>query len=303
MQLSKVKLTWKKFVLLVSLTLFFTKTVSSWLFPEVSISQEISAITMMLLLIQLSSVVPPMMRRYYKNRQDGLTFIKQVQALVPEKLVALFRLECSQQRAFLCWILRKKFLANEMSGETFSYHLRSQYQTFLAILIILCLTDLPISTLLISFVLDDPLLKMSFHVSLVVTTLYTIVWLIADRYAVNSTCHIVGKNSLCLRVGGRFDAEIPWSACEQVRPILQNKELRESRSAWLLKQGFVAAETIFCTPFDQPNVALIIRDPDSVYVEKYKLKRNEAKCILVYVDEPGKFIHSVHRNIQKRVEL
>jgi hypothetical protein len=298
MQTWKPKLTWQRLIAIASLALIFFKTITSRFFPELVISEQISAMSMIILLTQLSCELPSIINRYSKNRSKGMTITQQLIALVPDKLISLFHLECGQQRAFLCWVRQKKLTMNEVDGEIFSYHQKSQYSTFLTILFILCLTDIPISTLMLGLAIDDSLTRMYLHIFLFVTTLYTIMWLIADRHAVRSTHHIAGTNSLYLRVGERFDAVIPWIACDNALPVSQNKELKDSRSAWLHKQGFSAAATVFCTPFDQPNVALIINQTDSTNIEKYKIKKTKIKCILVYVDEPSKFIHSVHRHVQ-----
>ena len=297
MQIWKSKLTWQRLIAIAGLALLLIKTITSWFFPELAISQKISAIAITILVIQLTSELPSIIRKYSKNRRDGVTFAKQLWALVPEKLIALFHLECGQQRAFLSWIRREKITANEIDGEIFLYHQKSQYPTFLTILFILSLTDLPVSTLMIGLAVDDSSIRMYLHIFLIVTTLYTLIWLVADRHAVRSTFHIAGKNSLHLRVGERFDAKIPWIACDHAVAVPQNKELKDSRSAWLRKQGFSVAETILCTPFDQPNVALVVNETNSTYIEKYKIKRTKVKYILVYVDEPRKFINSIHQHI------
>jgi hypothetical protein len=298
MQIWKSKLTWQRLIAIAGLAILLTKTITSWLFPDFVISQTISAIAIAILVIQVSSELPSMIRRYSKHRREGVTLIKQLYAMVPEKLVALYRLECGQQRAFLSWIRRKTPTMNQIDGEIFLYHKKSQYSTFLTILFIMCLTDVPVSTLMIGLAVDNSSLRIYLHIFLIVTTLYTITWLFADRHAVKSTYHIAGTNCLYLRVGERFDAEVPWFSCDHALPVLQNKELKDSRSAWLSKQGFSAAETVFCTPFDQPNVALVINVTNPVYIEKYKIKRTKIRYILIYVDEPNKFIDSIHRHIR-----
>jgi len=298
MQMWKPKMTWKRLIALISLALLFIKTITSWFLPDLVISQKLSVVAITIVVIQLLSELPSTLRLYSRNRREGITLTKQLCALFPKSLVALFRLECGQQRAFLSWILRKRIIIKAIDGEIFLYNQKSQYGTFLTILCLLCMTDIPVSTLMLSLAVDDSLVRIYLHVFVIVTTLYTVTWLIADRHAVSSTYHIAGTNSLHLRVGERFYAQIPWIACERALPLVQNKELKDSKNDWLRKQGFSAAETIFCTPYDQPNVALFITESNSTYIEKYKFERTKVRYILVYVDEPSKFIHSIHRHIQ-----
>jgi hypothetical protein len=298
MRAGKPKLPWKRIVAITGFALILAKVFFSWISPNLEISQKITTFTIAILFVEFLYCTPLIIKRYHQSRQQGITLLEQIISLIPEKLIGLFQLERAQQRSFFSWVRKKPFVMNKIDGEIFSYYQKSQHSTLLIILYILLLTDIPISTLMLSLALDDVTIKLHLHTFLGISTLYSFAWLISEKYAVKSTYHIAGGSSLYLQVGERFNAEIAWIACKDVQVVLQNKEIKESTNTWLHKQGFAPEKTVFCTPFDQPNVALTLNENMPVKIEKFKIKRSNIKYILIFVDDPCKFAHSIHKHIE-----
>lgn len=234
--------------------------------------------------------VPDGVRRMAGARRRNMGWASQLAALIPIELAALFQLERATQRAFVAWLCRRPPMFGVTAGQVFEHHRKSQYSTVFIIVLIMCVTEVPLSFLLLDVIVSDPVLVTCLHWFLVCGTLYTLVLLAGDRHLVWSTRHVVAEDGLRLRVGERFAATIPWGAVSAIGTAPKSKELSESRDAWLRRNGIDPSETVIGTPLDQPNVVIDIEDLASVWVEKFRMPRSGVRHILIYVDEPAQFI-------------
>jgi hypothetical protein len=297
MPIKGTKLTWRRIFALLGITFFLGRIFLEWISPGLFTSKQVFAFASLILIVKFFAEIPSIVERNKELRRSNATLSQHFSALLPTKLVSLCRLEIAQQRGFFCWLSGACPTKNQPSGEVFSYHNKSQYSTIFAMLILSCMVELPSCSLMLEVTIDDFLVRRYIHWILSISVAYTMVWLFSDRHLIRSTFHIIGKDALHLKVGARFNAKIPWNACSNAYAISHTKELQDSRRKWLLKNGLHPGATITCTPFDQPNVALVLHENSQGHIEKYKLVRDNIQYVLIYVDEPQKFVCAIRERM------
>jgi hypothetical protein len=287
------KLTWPRMFTLSIGVLLIGRILARRVIPEWLSMHQVLALSSAILAIKLLLELCVGARRCALARRNGDTLAAQCLALLPIGLVGLFRLELAQHRGFVSWLRRQQPTTVRVEGDIFEHYGKSQYPTIFIIVMFSCATEVPINGLVLHVMIKDPVIRGYAHWLLGGAICYTVMWLIADRHLLRHTQHVISADALHLRVGARFSAEIPWDAIEDAFKITDIKEMTDSKTAWLRKNGFAPSTTVIGTPIDAPNVALVLGQSVPATIEKYKTRRHGVRHVLLYVDEPDRFVHAV----------
>jgi hypothetical protein len=294
--MAETKLGWER-IFALALVVHVAGTVTRWCFPELLTKSQIWALAAGVLVLKILIGFPEALRCYAQARRNGASTVEGVRNLVPAELIGLFRLERATQRGFVTWLRRRPPATTGIAGQSFEYYQGSQYATIFLIAMLCCVTEVPLSYLLMGIILNDPVAAQYAHWALLATVAYTMVLMLGDRHLVKHTRHVLAPQRLHLSVGARFHAQIPWEAVETAYPVQIAKELSEAKRAWLRRSGFDPLETVVCTPVDVPNVALVLKKSIPVKIEKYQIAQQDVRYVLVYVDEPGTFVQAVRNRL------
>lgn len=290
-------MSWGRVVLVAVVILFVGRAIVKWIAPGVITTGHVLTMIIALFTWKLVVETPESLARSAHARREGRSLFDQARAFVPPEILGVLRFEHAQHRGFLSWLLRRSPISEPVTSEHFEHHRKSQYSTVLIIVLLSCVVELPLSGLLVEALVEDPIRRQYIHWFVLAVIAYTIVWLIGDRYAVQSSKSKVKKDGLELRIGERFLADIPWSAVMGASRITQVKELSEARGKWLRRNGFDPEATVIGTPVDPPNVAILLDKTGAAHIEKFKIRRAGVQHLLIYIDESERFIGAVHKQL------
>lgn len=283
---------WQHVFVLALGTLVAGKFIYRSAFPEYFMIQHVWAMALAVLLLRLASELPAGWQRVRTLRKAGAPFVRQVLAMVPQDLRGLLRFAGAQFGATLLWVRGRPPCAAPPRG-AFTFYAKSQYPTVFAIALISVAVEIPIDTMVMGFFEPDPE-RLARLRTIIFTGLAAIVlWLIGDRHWLRHTAHVIDSDTLTLRLGARFGATIPLAAIAGARLIKGRKELSQAMPAWLRQNGFEPAETVLASPFDLPNVALLLDPSVPVDIRKYKIARTGVRHVLLFVDDPRDLVLSL----------
>ena len=83
------------------------------------------------------------------------------------------------------------------------------------------LVELPLDAALVPLCVKDPATVRNIHLMVALGSIYTLVWLLGDRWRVRDGYHVLTATHLDLQVGARASACIPLGAIEAARPLRQ----------------------------------------------------------------------------------
>jgi hypothetical protein len=278
------------------ISVFSSLFVVNFFAPNLLTRTEITLLVSEIAIIRMFFFLPRLINRIVTVRKSGDSINRQIASIFPTQVIGLAKLELAQQKGFIAWILNKKNSCKE-NGEVFTHWYKSQYPTIFAIVILASITDIPFSIFLIQILFKNDPSKIVIHFFIISSTIYALVWLIADRYLVKNSYHIVDDEGLHLTIGARFTANIPWESITDVALIKEPKKLVETRKNWLLRNSFPLESTVIATPMDEPNIILKFKYSNLVNIEKFKIHRNNVDTLLLYLDEPRIFLNEVKKRI------
>ncbi|BDT57141.1 hypothetical protein MasN3_06350 [Massilia varians] len=200
-------------------------------------------------------------------------------ALLPPELIGMARLERLMWTGFLQW-LRRRPAAARPEGMALTYLQRGAYGTAIGCAMVAVFLELPIDFGILHLFVDDPDTRMLIHVVGGIGALYTLVWVLGDRWHVAEGSHVLADEVLHLRVGVRTQGSIPLSGIERVDAVLEAPE------RWRQRHGIHPADTITVTPFDKPNCVLVMRPDAGVTLLHWQVRRAAPRYILLYLDRP-----------------
>jgi hypothetical protein len=132
--------------------------------------------------------------------------------------------------------------------------------------------------------IQDPATARNIHLVCALTSVYTLVWLLGDRWYVRGGHHVLTTTHLDLQVGARASARIPLDAIEDAQP------LRESVPQWRRAYPFLDKEAVTITPFDKPNLVLRLRDGVPCAITHHGLERTGVRYVFLYLDRPERLL-------------
>ena len=272
-------------------------SVTRWSFPGLVSKNQVWALAATVLVLKMLIDLPEAIQGYSRARRSGASALDSLRTMVPVELIGMFRLERATLRAFGDWLLRRPPAVPMMAGQRFSYYQGSQYATIFIIVMVACVTELPLSYLMMDVLINDAVVARYTHWAVLATAIYTIALIFGDRHLVRHTAHVLTPDRVQLSVGARFHADIALTALEHIFPIDSAKELSEAKKSWLRRNGFDPAETVIGTPIDVPNVAIVLNTSVPVTIEKFRTARHQVRNVLVYVDNPASFVQAVRKRL------
>ena len=250
-----------------------------------------SALVVPLLLIVAKDLAgaPDFARRMRQVARPGTAWGRRLGALLPPEFLALIKLDRAMWRAFYCWLRRNPPPAPP-AGTVLTYTKQGAYTTVLAIAIFSVVVELPLDAAIASlFLKHEPAARTVLHVMSVLSGLYTLAWVVSDRWLVRAAGggHVLTDSALELSVGVRAFGTIPLAAIEGCERI------DEKRDAWCRRHGIALRDTALVTPFDAPNLVLRLRPELPVTLTCYQLEKSAPCYVFLYLDRPEQFANAL----------
>jgi len=200
-------------------------------------------------------------------------------ALLPPELVGMFKLDR------LMWTgclnrLRRRPQALSPDGVALTYLERGAYGTASAIAFVMVFLELPLDAMIVKLFVKDPDALLIVHVLCAAAALYTLVWVIGDRWHLGAGRHVVTGDALHLDVGVRASGVLPLASIERMDPV------HELLPAWRRKHGAGRGEMLVVTPFDKPNCVLVLKPENEVHILHWQVRKRLPKYVFLYLDRP-----------------
>lgn len=209
-------------------------------------------------------------------------------ALLPPELIGMMRLDRLMWSGFLQW-LRRRVPAARPEGVALTYLQRGAYGTAIGFVMVSLFLELPINFGILHLFIDDPDTRVLIHVIAGIGAVYTLAWVLGDRWHVADGSHMLVDDVLHLRVGVRTQGSIPLSSIERVDAV------QEAPERWRRRHGIHPADTITVTPFDKPNCVLVMKPDAGVTLLHWQVRRAAPLYILLYLDRPELLASSVRQ--------
>ncbi|WP_296953133.1 hypothetical protein [uncultured Massilia sp.] len=207
-------------------------------------------------------------------------------AWLPPELVGLLRLGQAQRQGVFHWLRRRPHAALPV-GQAFTYLERGSYRTAVAIAVFCALVELPLDAAIVAVlpVADDK--RQLLHVLMLAGGVSALAWVLGDRWHVGAGCHVLNADGLALRVGARAEGTIPLAAIGACR------HLDERVAAWCRKHGIDVRRTVTVSPFDRPNVVLLLDPAHRASLRHLGRERDGLACVFLYVDRPATLLQAL----------
>lgn len=237
------------------------------------------ALPLLMLVAKDLAQIPDVAARLRALRQQGAGAFSMLAACLPPGLIGLARLDRELWRSFFCWLRRQPRPARP-DGLKLSYLEQGAYSTAVAFGLFSVLVELPLDAALVPLFVDDPVKVRNIHIAVVLGSIYTLAWLLGDRWGVRDGYHVLTDTHLDLQVGARASACIALDAIEDAQP------LREPVAQWRRTHPFRDREAVTITPFDKPNLVLRLRADAGCTITHHGLERTGVRYVFLYLDRP-----------------
>lgn len=233
---------------------------------------------------------PDFARRMRQAARPGTAWSERLGALLPPEFLALIKLDRAMWRAFSRWLRRDPPPARP-AGTVLTYTRQGAYTTVLAIAVFSVVIELPLDAAIASlFLRHQPAARTVLHVMSALSGLYTLAWVVSDRWLVRAAGgHVLTDTTLDVSVGIRAFGTIPLAAidgCERIS---------EKRDAWCRRHGIALRDTALVTPFDAPNLVLRLRANPPVTLTCYQLDQSARRFVFLYLDRPEQLASALAR--------
>lgn len=180
------------------------------------------------------------------------------------------------------WLGREEIMPKE---QVFTTYKQSGYSAFMPILILIGFIELVGAHILITtFWNGTAALVFS------VLSAYTLLFLVADYSAIKKRPIALGKDYMRLRVGLRWNSEIPYSRIESVE--IRTKQTNKSAEKNMVK----------CVSFGEGTILLTLTENINL-LGVYGMKKS-ASILICSIDSPQEFVATLldklHKNIQEQ---
>jgi hypothetical protein len=234
------------------------------------------------------SGAPDFARRMRQAARPGTAWSERLGALLPPEFLALIKLDRAMWRAFTRWLRRAPPPARP-AGTVLTYTRQGAYTTVLAIAVFSVVIELPLDAAIASLFLGhQPAARTVLHVMSALSGLYTLAWVVSDRWLVRAAGgHVLTGDALEFSIGVRAFGTIPLAAIEACERI------DEKRDAWCRRHGVALRATVSVTPFDAPNLVLRLRPELPVTITCYQIEKTAPRYVFVYLDRPQELLHAL----------
>jgi hypothetical protein len=270
-------------VLFFTVTAILAVTPDAWRAPV----KELGLVLPLLLLVakDLASI-PDAAARLRALRRQGTGWGQWLAACLPPGLIGLARMERDIWRSFFCWLRRQPRPARP-AGTPLTFHQQGAYSTAIAFGFFSLIVELPLDAALLPLLIDDPATVRTVHLLVAAGSLYSLVWLLGDRWLVSRGHHVLTSSHLDLQIGVRASARIPLDAIEDAQP------LRQPVAQWRRAHAYRDTEAVNITPFDKPNLALRLRADAPCTITHHGVERSGVRYVFLYLDRPQQLLHAL----------
>jgi hypothetical protein len=200
-------------------------------------------------------------------------------ALLPPELVGLLKLDR------LMWVgclhrLRRRPQAASPDGVALTYLQRGAYGTASAIAFVMVFIELPLDAMIVNLFVKDPDHLLVVHVLCAAAALYTLAWVIGDRWHLGAGRHVLTADALHLDVGVRASGVLPLASIERMETV------NEPLTAWRRKHGAGRGATLVVTPFDKPNCVLVLKPEAELGILHWQVRKRVPQYVFLYLDRP-----------------
>ena len=208
-------------------------------------------------------------------------------ALAPPEFLSYMRLDGAMWRGVFNWLLRRQH-PSQPTGTPFGYLERGSYDTVICLVLVALIVEMPVDVLIASVMAKTPEQRHMLHLIFGLIAAYSLVWVLADRWHVlGRRHHILTETSLELDIGARGFGSIPLDA------IAGCERLDESPQSWCMRNAYALHATRKLTPFDAPNLVLLLKPGCDVQLCLLQQKRGGDGPIFLYLDRPELLIAGI----------
>lgn len=212
--------------------------------------KEVTTISLLLVIVMKDLLdAPAAIRRAKASRQHGGNWMQFLAALLPPELPAVLRLERTMWAGCWQWLTRKTPAA-PTQGRAFGFWDKGSYRTIFIVVLLALATEVPFSALMVILMAPDAHTRTLVHGIMLMLTMYSMVWLLGDRYWVKNSRHVLTADALHLQLGSRSTGVIPYAAiCSCEKFAADDKQ-----PSW--KKFDYPENSVVITPFDKPNLLI-----------------------------------------------
>lgn len=219
----------------------------------------------------------------------GAPWYAHLTALLPPELPGLFKLDRLLWLGCLRRVQGKLAPATLPDGVALTYLERGAYNTARAAVFVALLLELPTHALLLHLFIKDPDALLVIHVLGAIAVLYTLAWVLGDRWHIGAGRHVMTPEALHLRVGVRVEGTLPLAAIARVEPV----DLL--LPTWRHRHGVARNDTLVLTPFDKPNCVLVLHQHAQVDILLHQVTTRLPQYVFLYLDRPALLAAHVDR--------
>ena len=232
---------------------------------------------------------PDAWRRLKVAKANRGSWFRYPAALLPPELVGLLKLDRQMWQGCLNRIKRRR-PEPLPDGMQLTYLERGAYGTAASIAFVCVFLELPIDAMIVNLFVKDPSKLLLIHTLAALAVLYTLVYVVGDRWHVGAGHHVLTDDTLHLRVGARASGALPLAAIEGFETVDQAVPL------WRRKRGVRSCDTLVVTPFDKPNCVLILKPEARVDILHWQVERQAPRYVFLYLDRPELLAARLRRN-------
>ncbi|MDQ2821330.1 MAG: hypothetical protein M3Y65_13200 [Pseudomonadota bacterium] len=262
-------------------------TLLSFLLPaawQVSFKQLLLAAPLLLIVAKDFACLPLALQRLKLSSARGESYWRRLLAALPPEFLAYTRLERAMWRGFFSWVLRRQPDARP-TGTPLGYLERGSYRTVICCLLLALFVEMPIDAFIVSLLAKNSAQGHMLHLLFGVLVLYSVVWIMGDRwYVLGRRHHVLTATTLALDMGARGWGSIPLDA------IASCEKLNESRKQWCQRHAFAVHATRTLSPCDAPNLVVLLKPGSDVRLHLLQLERGGDGPIFLYLDTPAQFM-------------
>ncbi len=238
------------------------------------------ALPLLLLMAKDIAHAPDAWQRLRSAHAAQASWHAQITALLSPELVGMLRLDR------LLWIgcfrrLRRQTAACTLpDGVALTYLERGAYGTATAVVFVSLVFELPVHVLLLNLFVEDAGKLALLHVLGAVAVLYTLAWVLGDRWHIGAGRHVMTDDALHLRVGARVEGVLPLAA------IARLERVDAPLPIWRRRHGVASRDTLLVTPFDKPNCVLVLADDARIDILHWQARKRLPSYVFLYLDRP-----------------
>lgn len=237
-------------------------------------------VPLLLLAIKDLAGFPLAVARWQAAGARGESWFRRMVASQPPEFRGYLRVERAMWRAFFSWVLRRPQPARP-AGEPLHYLERGSYGTVICCALVALCVEVPIDALIASVLAKTPEQARIIHIVFGCAVVYSFVWVLGDRWQVlGRRHHVLTATSLELDIGVRGSGSIPLGAIASI------ERLNESRADWCKRHNYAFHATRKLTPFDAPNVVVLLHPGSDVRLHLLQVERGGDSPIFLYLDRP-----------------